>query len=146
MFDTSSMIAALTRSHKDHAAAADEYNRRLDGGESLVVAAHSLAEAYSVLNRGPAQLRLSAADAATVLDGSFASQGEMIALDGTEYVALIRSSPGRGVTGGLVYDAIIAACARKANVDAFVTFNERHFQRVTDQSIEIIAPRANGSD
>ena len=145
MFDTNCMIAAVTRSHRHHLPSADEYNRRLDRGETLMVAAHSLAEAYSVLTRAPAPLRLSADHAASVLERSFVSQCEVIALDEADYVALLRSSPVKGVTGGLVYDAIIAACAGKARVDVFVTYDERHFRRVVDQSLQIIAPRADDS-
>ena len=92
MFDTSCMIAAVSGSHPHHGPAADQYNRRLDSGESLVVAAHSLAEAYSVLTRSPAPLRLSGVQAATLLDRSFVSRGEVISLDGSEYVELLRGS------------------------------------------------------
>jgi predicted nucleic acid-binding protein len=144
MLDTNCMIAAVSRAHPHHARAADEYNRRLDRGESLVVAAHSLAEAYSVLTRSPPPLRLSGNQAVAVLEGSFVGTGEVIGLDGPEYVALVRSLPTRGI-GGLVYDAIIGACAHKANAEVFLTFNERHFRPIMDGRIEIIAPRANDS-
>jgi predicted nucleic acid-binding protein len=143
MFDTDCMIATVSHPHRNHVAALDEYNRRIGHGETMVVAAHSLAEAYSVLTRSPAPLQVSASYASAVLEDTFVSKGELISLDGSEYAALLHSLPARGVTGGLVYDAIIAACAEKANVDVFLTFNERHFRLVTPAGIVVTAPRAN---
>lgn len=140
MLDTNCMIAAVSRAHPHHTAAADEYNARLDRGESLVVAGHSLAEAYSVLTRSPIPLRLSARQAAAVLEASFLTKGQVISLDGSEYVVLLRSLPSRGVTGGLVYDAIIAASARKGGVDTFLTFNERYIRQVIDGNIQVQIP------
>ena len=140
MLDTNCMIAAVSRAHPRHTEAADEYNVRLDRGESLILAAHSLAEAYSVLTRIPVPLRLSARQAATVLETSFLNRGQVVSLDGPEYVALLQSLPSRGVTGGLVYDAIIAACARKGDADVFLTFNQRHIEQVIDPGIEVVAP------
>src|SRR5262245_59825376 len=113
MPDANCMVAAVSELHPHYSAAADEYNRRLDRGESLVVAGHTLAEAYSVLTRIPAPLRLTGAQAAAILERSFVSQGEVVSLDGTEYAALVHDSPGRDVIGGRIYDAIIAACAIK---------------------------------
>src|SRR5207249_8646069 len=114
-------------------------------GESLVIAAQALAECYSVLTRSPAPLRVPAGQAMAMLDQSFVQNGEVVALDGSDYVALLGSLPARGVTGGLVYDAIIAACALKGNAEVFLTFNERHAQQVVDGSIEVTVPRANGA-
>src|SRR5437870_12775386 len=99
MLDTNCMISVVSRVHPHHAAAVDEYNRRLDRGESLVIAAHALAECYSVLTRSPAPLRVPAGQAMAMLDQSFVQNGAVVALDGSDYVALLGSLPARAVTG-----------------------------------------------
>jgi len=46
-----------------------------------------------------------------------------------------------GLTGGIVYDALIAFAARKAKVDRMLTFNVSNFRRVWPEGGDrIIAP------
>jgi predicted nucleic acid-binding protein len=41
-----------------------------------------------------------------------------------------------------VYDALIAACAKKAKVDVLLTFNERHFRQFEGDGLSIEVPSA----
>jgi predicted nucleic acid-binding protein len=138
--DTSCMIAAVSAWHEVHDAAASELGRRLEAGEELVVAAHALIEAYSVLTRLPAPHRLAPSDALAVLEGSFGARGRVIALDARGYRWLLRGAPSGGVAGGRIYDAVIAACARKAKATVLLTFNVEHFEPFADDSLEIVVP------
>jgi predicted nucleic acid-binding protein len=56
--DTNCLIAAVCDWHGQHRVAAAEIERRLDRGEQMAVAVHTLTEAYSVLTRFPAPHRL----------------------------------------------------------------------------------------
>jgi len=56
MPDTNCMVALLLPWHEHHARAKAETERRLDDGEILVLAAHTLVEAYTVLTRLPAPI------------------------------------------------------------------------------------------
>ena len=42
--------------------------------------------------------------------------------------------------GGKTYDAVIAECARKAQANALLTFNESDFHAVVEQGLEIVTP------
>jgi predicted nucleic acid-binding protein len=46
-----------------------------------------------------------------------------------------------GPAGGIIYDALLLACARKCKADRIYTFNERHFTRIApDVAVRIQAP------
>jgi predicted nucleic acid-binding protein len=53
-----------------------------------------------------------------------------VALDVSEYRAAIREAAGLGVVGGTLYDALIGACARKANAEVIYSWNSQHFLRL----------------
>src|SRR3972149_4948486 len=92
--DTSCMIAAICSWHEYHERAAGAIERRLRGGEVLVVAAPTLVETYAVLTRLPAPHRLSPADSQALLGAEFMSDSiEMIALAAGDYVRLLRGAP-----------------------------------------------------
>ena len=69
--DTNCMIAAVCTWHEHHDRAAEEIERRLERGETLFVAAHTLVEAYSVLTRLPPPYRLSPTDAFALIEANF---------------------------------------------------------------------------
>ena len=137
--DSSCIVAAVLSWLAHHDAAFGEIERRLEAGEGMVVAAHSLVESYAVLTRLPRPHRVSPSTAWTIIEDSFAS-AELVALDPATYLELLRESAAGGVAGGQVYDAIIAACARAARVDSLLTLNARHFQRLAQQGIAVTAP------
>ena len=55
---------------------------------------------------------------------------DTIALTEAEYIQVISDLAARGIGGGPTYDALIAAVARKAEVDLLLTLNASHFLRV----------------
>jgi predicted nucleic acid-binding protein len=136
------MVAALCDWHEHHERAAGEIRRRLTAGESMVIAAPTVIETYSALTRLPPPHRLSPTDALALLEANFFSADhEAVALTVDDYHEIVRNAPARGIAGGRVYDAVIVACARAANVSSVLTFNEREFQALVNQSIEVVVPR-----
>lgn len=127
LIDTSCMVSVLCSWHEHHEFTRAEVERSGRGG-TLLVAAPSLIETYAVLTRLPTPHRISAQDAWTLLDANW-GEGDVIALTATEYWRVLRDCQTEGVTGGPAYDAVIAACARKARVDRILTWNEKHFIR-----------------
>ena len=121
--------AALYAWCEHHGRAAGEIRRRLTAGESMVIAAPTVIETYSVLTRLPPPHRLSPTDALALLDANFlTADRESVALTVDDYCQVVRSAPARGIAGGRVYDAVIVTCAWAANVSTLLTFNEREFQ------------------
>lgn len=134
------MIAAVCTWHEHHTRAVEEIERRLSRGDTMIVAAPALVEAYAVLTRLPSPHRLSPADALALLESNFMNGAKIIALDGKSYRVLLHQAPGDGIAGGRTYDAVIAACAFQAKVATLLTFNERHFLAFAEKGIAIVVP------
>ena len=135
------MVAAVSEHHPHHERAGPEINRRLAAREPMFIAAPTLVEAYSVLTRMPSGFRLNPDHAIAILEESFVRRGEIVSLDAAGYLELLRGAPRRGIAGGRVYDAVIAACAERAGVDTLLTFNVAHFRPLLPVTVEVLAPR-----
>jgi predicted nucleic acid-binding protein len=139
MPDTSCMVAAVSSWHEHHKRAINEIQSRLKKKQRMIIAGHSLVEAYSVLTRLPAPHRISAQDANAVLQSNFIKNGITIALDASAYQSLLHSASAQGISGGQVYDALIAASARQAKAETLVTLNKSHFESIAGD-LEIVVP------
>ncbi len=106
----------------------------------MIVAAAALIEAYSVLTRLPAPHRIAPADALSLLDANFVRGVTVVALSATRYRALLRLAPGEDVSGSRIYDAVIAACARRARARTLLTFNTSHFAPFAGADLDIVTP------
>ncbi len=115
-------------------------DRRLAQGEPLFLAGPALVEAYAVLTRLPPPHRLAQAVATTMLETNFMSLGTVVALDAAAHQSLLREAPADQIAGGRIYDAVVAACALRANVAALLTFNASHFAIYAGRGIEIVVP------
>ncbi|HEX2516107.1 MAG TPA: PIN domain-containing protein, partial [Chloroflexota bacterium] len=125
------MAAALCGWHVHHPSASRELKRRLGAGESLILAAPTLVEAYAVLSRLPPPHRLSPAEGWTLIRASFVDHAsDIVSLESDAIRRLLDEMAARGVAGGGVYDAHVVACALLARVDAILTFNARQFRLV----------------
>jgi predicted nucleic acid-binding protein len=63
-----------------------------------------------------------------------------VALEAEAYASILRDAPEAGIAGGRVYDAVIAACARKERVQTLLTFNESHFRQFAASGLQVVAP------
>jgi predicted nucleic acid-binding protein len=125
--DTSCMVAAVCAWHERHRHALTAVERRLARGERLAVAAHALVETYAVLTRLPPPHRMAPADAWALVHTNFVEGATVVTLSGPAHVALLERLAKARLAGGRTYDALIAACAAQAKVEALLTFNARHF-------------------
>lgn len=103
--DTSAAIPLLVQMHRDHAAVVAWW-----GGRELCLSGHAAVETYSVLTRLPGDLRVMPTDAAALLQERFVSTLPLSA-------ALAAALPARlsalGISGGAVYDALVALAAQE---------------------------------
>jgi predicted nucleic acid-binding protein len=106
--DTSVAIPLLVRSHQHHADVV-----RWWGGQELTLSGHALPETYSVLTRLPGDARLSAADAARLLDARFTTP---LTLSGPAAREVHVTLSGLGIAGGAVYDGLVALAAKEHGV------------------------------
>ena len=104
--DTSVAVPLVVRSHQHHAEVV-----RWWAGQELALSGHALAETYSVLTRLPGDARLSAEDAARLLDARFTAP-----LTGcsTPPAREVHGTLSRlGIAGGAVYDGLVALAAEE---------------------------------
>ncbi len=106
--DTSVAVPLLVRSHQQHAEVV-----RWWAGQELALSGHALAETYSVLTRLPGDARLSAADAARLLDARFLTP---LTLSGTTARTVHAILSRLGIAGGAVYDGLVALAAKEHGV------------------------------
>lgn len=136
--DTSCLVAAVCSWHEDHEATRSELDRRRVERERLVLAAHSLLETYAVLTRLPAPHRLGEADALTLLEANW-GRADVVGLTPREHWEVLKTCRRLGAAGGQTYDALIAACARKAGARTLLTWNRRHFERLAP-GLAVLSP------
>jgi predicted nucleic acid-binding protein len=101
--DSSVVVAAFASWHENHEAA----RRALDGGLRLIE--HCALETCSVLTRLPPPHRVSADVVRDFLEARFPQP--LLRLSARAYKSFILGLPGRGITGGATYDALVAATA-----------------------------------
>lgn len=104
--DTSVVVAAFASWHEGHERAVAALGRRPR------VPAHVLVESFSVLTRLPPPHRAPAGVVASFLTQRFPEVP--LVLPPLGHVKLIRTADQAGLTGGAIYDAVIAATAAHA--------------------------------
>jgi predicted nucleic acid-binding protein len=126
-FDTSVLIPVFMEDHEHHEASLAAF---VAADKKLACcAAHSLAELYSALTRLPGQHRLSGEQVLLFLE-AIKEHLTIVALDSREYSSAIRDAASAGMVGGMLYDALLARCARKAKAEVIYTWNVQHFRRL----------------
>jgi predicted nucleic acid-binding protein len=136
--DTSVLIAAV-RTADERYAASNYLVRRCTPGKAAC-AAHTLAEVYASLTgmRPPNRFR---PDQAMLLLDEFRAKLDCVALTADEVQETARRVSRLGLAGGVIYDALLLACARKMDAERIYTWNERHFKLVApDLAERILTP------
>lgn len=136
--DTSCLVATVCKWHVHHGRTIVELNRRNASPRELVIAAHSLAEAYAVLTRLPSPYRLRPRDAIELIEANWGDT-PIVQLSGREMWRTLRDARQLGIIGGQTYDALIAACALKARASELLTWNVRNFAPFSER-ISVVAP------
>jgi predicted nucleic acid-binding protein len=137
-FDTSVLVAAIVEGHKEHDRAFPWLDRARTGGLTYLVAAHSLAELYAMLSSYPAIPRIAPGVAARLVRENVEAVAQVTSLSAADYAAVIRSLAELSLTGGVVYDALLARAAHKARADRLLTLNPRDFLRVWPEGAGIV--------
>lgn len=137
-YDTSILVAAAQQWHPRHEVSVGVLPKT--GSRTASVAAHSLAELYSVLTRLPAPVRLPVEAALAVVE-QVQQEMSVVTLTAKEYIEALRRFAAADLRGGIVYDALIVECARKAQARRIYTLNARHFRTVApDLAARIVEP------
>jgi predicted nucleic acid-binding protein len=112
------------------------------GAFEFVCSGHTLAEIYAVLTRLPRTPPIGPDEALQLIQENITSHARVHSLSSDEYALLIESLAQNRITGGAVYDAIIARVGELTSVDYLVTLNVTDFQRVWPAAAaRIISPQ-----
>lgn len=104
--DTSVVVAAFASWHEGHRAAVRALLREPR------LPAHVALETFSVLTRLPPPHRAGAKIVAAFLKARF--PGPLLTLRGSDQKILVQEAATAGVSGGAIYDALVAATAKRA--------------------------------
>ena len=96
----------------------------------LIVASHTILEIYSVLTSAPFKPKISPAIAKRLINNNIKNIATTIYLTDKDYFALVEKMFNSNLSGGIIYDALIAECALKANADEILTLNPKDFLRL----------------
>ena len=122
--DTSVLVPVFYGDHEHHAASMDVFTRH--GKKEAACGAHSLVEVYSALTRMPGKHRISG-DQAMLFVGNIRERLTVVGLTPDEHFEMLQSNADLGVTGGAIYDALLASCALKSGAEKLYTWNLRHY-------------------
>ena len=137
LFDTSVLVSAFLANHPKHQSCTPWLHQAKTGQLQGIIATHTLAETYSVLTRLPVSPRISPTLAQQLIRENL-KEFEVISLVGEDYYRVIDKMVTLKLTGGAIYDALIAQAAIKAKVDQLLTLNPNHFARLGNEVAQLI--------
>jgi predicted nucleic acid-binding protein len=138
LFDTSIIVSGIVESHPMHAKCLPWLQRAKTGEVECIVVSHSLAETYAVLTTLPVKPRISPLVAQRLIDTNLQAMARIVPLTIADYWNTIQRMTEMGLSGGTVYDALIAAVARRLSVDKLLTLNADDFRRVWPEGKQVI--------
>ncbi len=139
LLDTSVLVAALVEPHPEHLRALPWLTKAKSKSNDLVMASHTIAEVYAVLSTLPVSPRISPGLAWRLIHESIEPNVSIVSLTSSEYIATVKRLSDLGLSGGVVYDALIVRAAQKSGADRIVTFNIHDFKRIWPEGASRIA-------
>jgi predicted nucleic acid-binding protein len=130
LFDTSVLVAAIVEPHPMHTRALPWLQRAKAGKIDFLVASYTLAELYAVLTTLPLKPRISPLTAWRLVHDNVETSAKIISLSPSDYKDTIKHMSELGLTGGIIYDALIVKAAQKSGVERLLTFNADDFIRL----------------
>jgi len=94
------------------------------------MSAHTLHEIYSVLTSAPFKPKISPSMAIKLIDTNIKNIARVKSLNIVGYFQLLNSISESGLSGGIVYDALIMEIARECAAEEIVTLNKKDFSRL----------------
>jgi predicted nucleic acid-binding protein len=129
-FDTSVLLPSFFVDHEHHEASLRAF-LKADKAQGCC-AGHSLAELYATATRLPGKLRLSGDQVLLFLENIY-ERLSIVTLTAEEYRTAMRDAAAAGIAGGTIYDALLLACAVKAEAELIYTWNVKHFQQFSPE-------------
>ena len=136
--DTNILVTATQLTHPHNLQSRALLTRTIES--ETIIAAHTLAEVYSSLTSIRPPERVSPKVALQALE-AYLLRMTPITLTADECLRAIRDAADKGLVGGMIYDALLLACARKSQAGSIYTWNIKHFQAIApDLADRIMTP------
>lgn len=130
LYDSSALVALYIQPHPDHKKIVDHHLDFLNDETDFFISSHSLAELFHTITKGISYLNLTANEANNLIHNSVLPLFTTVSLIEDDYSAVLHCLKERNLTGGIIYDGLIARAAEKIAADHLVTFNIKDFKRV----------------
>jgi predicted nucleic acid-binding protein len=131
------LVAALIVEHPNHESAFSQLKLARQGEVKGYLSTHTLAELYAVMTRLPQPLPVLPSQAQTLI-ADLLHYLTPVALLPEEYQSAIARMTKFQLTGGGIFDALIAQAALKIRADRLITFNPKDFIRLGEEVATII--------
>ncbi len=105
----------------------------------MLVASHTIAELYGVLTTLPLRPRLTPDTALRLILTNVRKIAKIVPLSVSDYEATIERLAELGISGGAVYDALIARAARRSGAERLLTLNASDFERVWPEGKSLLS-------
>ena len=128
--DTSVIIAAVHANHPVHLSSSRWLDAAFDTYD-VVVAHHTVLEAYAVLTRLPAQFRVGPDEAEIVLRETLQHNARLAPFGEDSMWNFMTGITALPAAGGAAYDAFIVRLLSEAGAEAIVTYNVDDFRRLS---------------
>jgi len=139
VFDTSIIVSGIVESHPMHTKCLPWLQRAKAGEVECIVVSHTLAETYAVLTTLPVKPRISPLVAQRLIDNNLQTIARIVPLTIADYWNTIQRMTAMGLSGGTIYDALIATVARRLSADKLLTLNIDDFRRVWPEGNQVIS-------
>lgn len=137
-FDTSVLVAACQRQNEFHEPSLASFVRA--NKTHAACGMHTLAEIYATITGMKNNMRVPPRLAPLFLE-QVRERCQIIALTPELYWETLQNAAHEHIAGGMIYDALLLACARKAQADRILTWNVRHFRMAApDLADRIVTP------
>jgi len=137
LYDTSVLVAALLVEHPNHDRAFPELELAKRGEVQGYLSTHTLAELYAVMTRLPQPLKVLPEEAQALIT-DLIQYLTPVSLLSEEYQSVIARMVKFQLTGGGIFDALIAQAALKVQADCLITLNPKDFTRLGEEVATIV--------
>jgi predicted nucleic acid-binding protein len=130
LFDTSVLVAAIVEPHPMHSHAFPWLKRAKLREFDMFVANHTLIELYAVLTTLPISPKITPNVARRLIHDDVETPAKIVSLSSQDHISIIKDMADLGLSGGVIYDALIVRAATKSGANKILTFNINDFKSV----------------
>lgn len=138
--DSSVLIAAILPGHTHHSPSKQFVKKIVAGQLKGLLALHTLAEFYSVVTRIPMDVQIDPQNARRLVKEVLIKHFSLVEPSAKDYECAVDRVVERNLKGGAIHDALILQTAIKKKASHLVTWNLKHFERLSRGEIKIVTP------